>query len=926
VGLQVYHKKRKFNVTPEPRGRQARAKGNQFVIQKHAATRLHYDLRLELDGVMKSWAVTRGPSLVPGEKRLAVHVEDHPIEYNTFEGTIPQGEYGGGTVLIWDRGQWYPEGDPHRGLVKGSLDFTLDGEKLHGRWHMVRMRGRPGDKKENWLLIKAHDEFERGPKDPDILEEMPQSVVSGRTIPEIAAGKGKKRVWHSNRPVKDSFKDKLKALARNGNSPGAASAPVRASERSPRRSTAAKKSKSKSKSKKESGTRGAPLPDFVPPSLATLRDTAPTGKGWIHEIKFDGYRIQARLDDGTVRLLTRKGLDWRDKFPNVAAVVADLPAEAALIDGEIVVEDEHGHSNFSMLQTALKEGSRDRFIYYVFDLLHLDGRDLREMPAVERKAELKQLLESAKNSGQVIRYSEHFEGDGSLVFEQACRISLEGIVSKRADAPYRPGRVETFIKTKCSMAQELVVGGYSPSTVMPKAIGALVVGYYDKGRFIYAGRIGTGYSHATARDLWKRLHPLEIPQAPFDEIPAVERRRRDVRWLKPETVIEANLRGWTGDNLVRQAAFKGVREDKPAKEVVRERPVVADNDASAAADAADNSTAKVAAKATKAMSKKSSAKPKPAAKKPAAPAVKSSKAGKPSAAAGAKPWKEGDVRFTHPDRVYWVDVGITKRNLADYYRAIWDWIAPHVIDRPLSLVRCPDGTKGECFFQKHASAGLTEKNLRTVMDTKGRQIIAVEDLDGLLSLVQAGVLEVHVRGSLIDRLDLCDRMVFDLDPGEGVTWADLVRAARDVRERLAAIKLESFVKLSGGKGLHVVVPIQGTEWDTTKTFVQAFAMAMAADDPDRYLAKMTKSLRGGKIFVDYLRNSLEQTSVAAYSTRAREGAPVSAPITWQELGRTTGGNQYTVLNLAKRLKGLKQDPWKDIGRVKQKLPDLAALR
>src|SRR4051794_2656205 len=406
MALQTYRTKRRFNVTPEPRGRQARSKGNQFVIQKHAATRLHYDLRLELDGVMKSWAVTRGPSLVPGEKRLAVHVEDHPIEYNTFEGTIPQGEYGGGTVLIWDRGKWYPEGDPHRGLAKGSLDFTLEGEKLHGRWHMVRMRGRPGEKKENWLLIKAHDEFERSAKDPDILEEMPQSVVSGRTIPEIAAGKGKKRVWHSNRAVKESFKTKLKALANKGDGTGAAPAPARASERSPRRTSAAKKSKSKSK--KESGARGAPLPDFVPPSLATLRDTAPSGEGWIHEIKFDGYRIQARLEHGKVRLLTRKGLDWRDKFPNVAAAVADLPAETALLDGEIVVEDESGHSNFSLLQATLSEGSRERFVYYVFDLLHLDGRDLRDVPVIARKVELKRLVESA-NAGAAIRYSEHFE-------------------------------------------------------------------------------------------------------------------------------------------------------------------------------------------------------------------------------------------------------------------------------------------------------------------------------------------------------------------------------------------------------------------------------------------------------------------------------------------------------------------------------------
>jgi bifunctional non-homologous end joining protein LigD len=901
VGLQVYHKKRKFNVTPEPRGRQGRGKGNQFVIQKHAATRLHYDLRLELDGVMKSWAVTRGPSMVPGEKRLAVQVEDHPIEYNKFEGTIPKGEYGGGTVMIWDRGQWYPEGDPHKGLEKGHLDLRLEGEKLHGRWHLVRMHRRPNEKKDNWLLIKAHDEFERSEKDPDILEEQPLSVVSGRSIPEIAEGKGKKRVWHSNRGVKENVK------AGATRSIGAA---PRAKERSSRRAPA-KKTKTKSKSKKKKSG-GSPLPDFVPPSLATLRTSAPSGDGWIHEIKFDGYRIQARLDHGEVRLLTRKGLDWRNKFPNVAAAVAALPAETALIDGEIVVEDEEGHSNFSMLQAALKEGSHDRFIYYVFDLLHIDGRDLRETPLIERKAELKRLLDSANDAGP-IRYSEHFEEDGAVILQHACSMSLEGIVSKRADAPYRSGRVDTFIKTKCSNAQELVVGGYSPSTAMPRAIGALAVGYYDKGKLVYAGRIGTGYTHTTARDLWKRLHAMEIDKPPFDEIPAAERRRRDVKWVEPKMVIEANLRGWTGDGLVRQAAFKGVREDKPAKEVVRETPAAMEKNASASHPAG----VKIAAKATKVMTKKSNAKAKAAVK-----AGKSGRPGKkPASTRSKKSAGAGDTRFTHPERVYWADVGVTKQQLADYYRMVWDWMAPHVVDRPLALVRCPDGTKGECFFQKHASAGLDDKRLRTVIDKNRRQIIAVEDLDGLLSLVQAGVLEVHVRGSMIDHLDLCNFMVFDLDPGEGVAWADLLRAARDVRDRLAAIKLESFVKLSGGKGLHVVVPIEPTDWETTKTFVQAFALAMAADDPERYVAKMTKSLRGGKIFVDYLRNSLEQTSVAAYSTRSRAGAPVSAPVTWQELGRTTGGNQYTVLNLAKRLGALKADPWRDITRVKQKLPD-----
>jgi bifunctional non-homologous end joining protein LigD len=892
VGLQTYRKKRKFDVTPEPRGRSARgSNGYQFVIQKHAARRLHYDLRLELDGVMKSWAVTRGPSLVSGEKRLAIQVEDHPIEYNSFEGTIPKGEYGGGTVMIWDRGHWYPEGDPHAGLKKGHLAFTLDGEKLHGHWHLVRMHGRAGEKKEPWLLIKSGDEEARSKNDPDILEDMPLSVASGRSIPEIAEGKGAKRVWHSSKSVKANVKA---GATESHAAPRRTRANSRQSARSPRRS-ATKKDKDKS-------SRGASLPDFVPPSLATLRATAPEDAGWVHEIKFDGYRIQARLDHDEVRLLTRKGLDWTDKFPNVAAAVAELPARTALLDGEVVIENETGVSSFSGLQAALKAGERDRFIYYVFDLLHLDGRDLTGLPLLERKAELARLVGTSR--GGPIVYSQHFEDSGAVVLRHACQMSLEGIVSKRKDAFYRSGRSDSFIKVKCENSQEFVLGGYVPSTVLPRAIGALVAGYYDRGRLVYAGRIGTGYTRDVARELWKRLHPLEIGAPPFDEIPAVEARRSDVRWVEPKTVIEAHFRGWTADALVRQAAFKGVREDKPPREVVREMPA-------AQPEANASGKLKTAAETAKAMTKSS---------KKARPRARKASGGEDKAR------EQGAVRFTHPDRVYWADVGVTKQDLADYYRAVWDFMAPLVVARPLALVRCPDGTAGECFFQKHASAGLAEKYLRTVIDSKRRQIIAIEDLDGLLSLVQAGVLEVHVRGSTIDRLDLCDRIVFDIDPGDGVPWADVVAAARDVRERLAAIDLQSFVKLTGGKGLHVVLPIEGADWDSTKNFAQAVAFAMTADDPDRYVAKMTKSLRKGRIFVDYLRNSLEQTSVAAYSTRARAGAPVSAPVSWDELGRTKAGNQYTLLNLGKRLAGLKQDPWKDIGRVKQRLPDLRTPR
>jgi bifunctional non-homologous end joining protein LigD len=907
MALNTYRTKRNFAVTSEPRGVKAKASGHRYVIQKHAATRLHYDLRLELDGVMKSWAVTRGPSLVPGEKRLAVQVEDHPVEYNTFEGTIPKGQYGGGTVMIWDRGSWSPEDDPHKGLAKGHLSFTLDGEKLQGAWHLVRIRGRPGEKKANWLLIKAHGAAERSERDPDILEEEPNSVVSGRSMPEIAEGKGVKRVWHSNRSVKDNVKTgATKSEPKRTASP--APRPTKTA-RAPRRAAETRKTKTKSKTKAKSKGRtsdGAPLPDFIPPSLATLRTEAPSDPGWVHEIKFDGYRIQARLDHGDVRLLTRKGLDWVKKFPNVAAAVAKLSAGTALIDGEIVVTEADGHSSFSALQAALKDGRQDGFIYYVFDLLHIDGRDLTGLPLVERKAELQRLLGSKAKGGAIV-YSEHFAEDGAVILQHACEMHLEGIVSKRADAPYRSGRLDTFIKTKCSTAQELVVGGYSLSTAMPKAIGALAVGYYENGRLIYAGRIGTGYTHAMARDLWKRLHPLEVGAPPFDEIPREERRRKDVLWVKPTTVIESNFRGWTAERLVRQAAFKGIREDKPAKDVVREEAAMIDTKA-------DSPRAKAAAARSATTAKKTASAPKKRSVKSAAPKT------------ARKPGKNGDVRFTHPDRVYWVDVGVTKQDLADYYRMAWEWMAPHVVDRPISLVRCPDGTKGQCFFQKHASAGITAENLRTVIDSNKRQIIAVENLDGVLSLVQAGVLEIHVRGSRMDRLDLCDRIVFDLDPGEGVSWSDIVAAARDVRERLAALDLETFVKVSGGKGLHVVLPVEAADWDTTKTFAQALAMAMAADDPQRYAAKITKSLRAGKIFVDYLRNSLEQTSVAAYSTRARAGAPVSVPLAWEELGRLRAANDYTVLNLQKRLSGLKRDPWKDIGRVRQKLPDLKTLR
>jgi bifunctional non-homologous end joining protein LigD len=864
VALDVYRKKRKFGVTPEPRGRKEKRAGFRYVIQKHAARRLHYDLRLELDGVMKSWAVTRGPSLDPGEKRLAVHVEDHPVEYNTFEGTIPQGEYGGGTVMIWDRGHWAPEGDPHKGLAKGHLTFDLDGEKLHGRWHLVRLRARPKERRDNWLLIKSKDEAARGPRGKDILDEEPLSVATGRSIDEIAEGKGKKRVWHSNRDAKQT-------TTKN-------TAP--AGKPAPRPRVRAKVAARTGAQKKGSRAAHDRLPDFVPPSLATLHSDAPRGGEWLHEIKYDGYRIQARLDRGKVRLLTRKNLDWTHRFKPIAVAVAELPAETALLDGELVVEDDKGISSFSLLQTDLKDGRGNRLVYYVFDLLYLDGRDLTGEPLVARKAELQRLLKEAGKTGR-IRYAEHFVEDGSVILKHACGLNLEGIVSKRKDAPYRSGRSENFIKAKCHNAQEFVVAGYSPASADPHAVGALTVAVHDKGELHYAGRVGTGYTHKTARELWQRLKSLKIDKPPLT-LPKDER-RKDVIWVKPQLVIEVEYRGVTHGNVLRQASFKGLREDKPAREVVREVPV--------------------AAMAQRQAVRKSAR----------------TKAGPERAKAVARSRADvGNVHLSHPDRVYWPDAGVTKEDLAEYYVSVWDWMAPHVVGRPLALLRAPEGVGGETFFQKHIAANVKNSPLRHAVGAKEHDVIAVENRDELIALVQSGALEIHVRGSRLEQLELCDRIVFDLDPGDGVIWKEIVAGAREVRERLDAMKLKSFAKLSGGKGIHVVLPIAGADWDTAKNFSQRIALGMATDSPQRYVGKMTKALRKGKIFIDYLRNTREATSVAPYSTRARPGAAVSAPLSWEQLGRTKSAAEFTVLNLKKRFRN---DPWADIGKVRQKLPN-----
>jgi bifunctional non-homologous end joining protein LigD len=629
----------------------------------------------------------------------------------------------------------------------------------------------------------------------------------------------------------------------------------------------------------------APLPDFVEPCLATLSEKAPNSANWIHEIKFDGYRLQARIEDGDVKLLTRKGLDWTDKFGATAAALNKLRVDNAIIDGELVVEGPDGVSSFSLLQQTLKTGRDERTVFYAFDLMYLDGEDLRSHPLEERKAALAKIMKRSPRNGPV-RLSESIEGKGSDLHANACRLGLEGIISKLRDAPYRSGRGIDWLKTKCSDRQELVIGGFSPSTADAHAIGALSLGYYRDGEFIYAGRSGTGYTHALARELYRKLKPLERKASPFKKLPPEERGKNRPIWVEPKYVAEVNFHGWTHGDIprIRQASFQGLREDKRPSEVVREE--------------------KKAVPARASTARKSST------IVPAAPPKKPSK----------ESVTVGKVRLTHPDRVYWNDAGVTKRDLAEYYEKVWDWMKPHVVGRVLALVRCPDGASGQCFFQKHASAGIEAKFLRLVPEPDGDKSIAIDDLDGLTALAQGGALEIHVRGSTNERLEEANRLIFDLDPGPGVKWPTLIEASREVRERLAAMKLESFVKTTGGKGLHVVLPIKHTPWEEAKGFARSLAESMERDNPKLYVSTAKKTLRQGRIFVDYLRNSREATAVAPYSTRARAGAPVAVPIAWSELSKLDGANQYTVLNISQRLSRLRKDPWADMARLKQPLP------
>lgn len=847
MALEQYWRKRRFDRTLEPAGQEKRSgSGRLYVIHKHAASHLHYDFRLEFDGVLKSWAVPKGPSLDPGEKRLAVQVEDHPVEYGRFEGTIPEGEYGGGTVMLWDRGEWEPLEDPRRGYDKGHLSFRLAGEKLKGEWTLARMHGKAGGKGKNWLLIKKGDEAAR--RGSEITGEQPLSVASGRSLAEIAE-------------VADS----------PGQLPGVIDEGEEQDDRPPR-------------SESLEGidpavlprARPAPLPADLTPQMATLTEQPPAGDNWLHEIKYDGYRILAMIRKGRVRLLTRRGKEWTEKFAPVTQALAGLPLADAILDGEVAVLKSDGTTDFQALQNVLEGIGEGQMVYFLFDVPYYGGYDLTAAPLLARKRFLVRLLAAFAPKHPILRLSDHLEGRGDIVFEQACRLGLEGIVSKRADSGYLQKRTRSWLKIKCLGRQEFVIGGYTEPGGSRHGFGALLLGYYNgQAGLVFAGRVGTGFKEKMLIDLSRRLVDRERSASPFVN-PPTGREARRIHWVAPELVAEVKFTDWTEDGILRQPVFRGLRKDKAPREVIRERP-----------------------------------------QPPAAPESRTSGPQAKVAAGGV-----AGVRLTHPDRVYYPGMGVTKEDLARFYETISDWVLPGVVDRPLTLLRCPEGHEGECFYQKHLVEAMpsTLKGVKVKEKERAETYVYLDDLPGLITLVQLGVLEFHPWGSRVDKVERPDRMIFDLDPGAEVEWGAVAASALLLRDRLADLGLESYLKTTGGKGLHVVVPLaRGAGWEEVKNFARAVAEDIARTTPRHYLTTMSRERRRGKIYLDYLRNAQGATSVAAYSTRARPGAPVSTPIRWDELSESLPSDAYTIHNLPRRLAQLKEDPWAGLGKVRQSI-------
>jgi bifunctional non-homologous end joining protein LigD len=893
MALQRYREKRNFDITPEPRGRivSRSRKALSFVIQKHAASHLHYDFRLELNGVLLSWAVPKGPSLDPADKRLAMHVEDHPIEYGSFEGIIPAKQYGGGTVLLWDRGTWTPKGDPEAGYAKGHLKFELDGEKLRGGWTLIKTHGskyggKSGEKA--WLLIKEDDAFAQHGGDARIVDQEPQSVLSGRSIEEIAAQS--EHVWHSNKSVAQNVRAGAVSKAK---------APAKAR----KTKMAAKPTKKSTAVGAIPGARVAKAPASLSPMLATLVDAIPAGDEWLHEIKYDGYRMLSRIDKGQATIFSRNGKEWTDALPGVAKAIGELGLGTAWLDGEVAVVDDQGRTSFQALQNALSDSTGRNLVYFVFDVLYLDGYDLQGVKLADRKDLLRKLI---PDTARGVRFSADVRGSGQEFFKQACALGLEGAISKRADSTYRGGvRTRDWIKVKCGRRQEMVIGGFTEPQGSRNGLGALLLGVFEKGGTLrYSGKVGTGFNERTLASLRAKLERLVQPSSAFANPPRGYE-AKGVHWVKPQLVAEISFTEWTQDGTLRHPSFQGLREDKKATDVVRERPL----------HESATITVKRAATRSKPGATRSNG-----AGKPATPQARKNSRALAEPESVAAPDTVAGIKLSHPDKLLYPESKLAKRDLARYYESVADWLLPHVQGRPLSLVRCPDGWSGGCFYQKHAPKTINAAVDRVVVPEGGGEAtyMSVSSASALVALVQWGVLELHPWGSRTPRLDRPDRLIFDFDPDDSVAWSDLVDAVGVLRTLLRDLGLSPFLKTTGGKGLHVVVPIRATlDWEDAKGFTKAIADLMAKTFPDRFIAVMSKSRRKDKIFIDYLRNAEGATAIAPYSLRARKNAPVATPIAWEELSRDVRFDHFNLATVPHRLSSLKSDPWAAFADLRQ---------
>lgn len=843
--LSEYQRKRNFAITSEPAAdppatRTGKAASLRFVIQKHAARNLHYDFRLELGGTLKSWAVPKGPSLDPTHKRLAVHVEDHPLGYGRFEGSIPAGQYGAGEVIVWDHGVWQPHDDPEAGYRAGKLKFTLIGEKLGGDWALVRTHLRGSGDKEQWLLIKEQDAQARPSAEYDVVRALPESVLSGATV-----GEG------NSRPAKPAAKKPSRQTP--GKTPE--QAPERTSEKAPQKA-----------SQKAPKRQAIALPEHLTPQLATLVEKAPAGD-WRYEIKFDGYRILARIDASGVRLLTRNGHDWTARLPLQAKALAALKLKDSWLDGEVVVLNDKGLPDFQALQNAFDIGRSLDIIYYLFDAPFLRGEDLRETPLEARRKALKEALEG--NSSKLLRFSEAFAAHHNDILESACALSLEGVIGKRAGSLYVSRRSADWIKLKCRLRQEFVIIGHTPPQGSRSGFGALLLGVHEDGRLRYAGRVGTGFNQQTLKQLHERLQGLARASSPLDT-PLTATQARGARWVEPQLVAEVEFAEWTREQVVRQAAFIALRSDKPASEIVREQPLP-----------------------PKALAVRSSG---------TSPEPRKHNAG--ASVAG--------VKITHPERVIDPQSGTTKLQLAQFYASIEAQILPYLRDRPVSLLRAPEGVEGEQFFQKHAEHMAIPhiQHLDPALDPGHARLMEIDSGPALIGAVQMGTVELHTWGATHDRIDTPDLFVLDLDPDPALPWKSMLEATHLTLSVLGELGLQAFLKTSGGKGMHLVVPLaRKAGWDSVKLFAKAIAQFMAHQLPERITATMGPKNRVGKIFVDYLRNARGASTVAAYSVRARPGLPVSVPIARDELDDIRHAQQWNVANLQQRLEGLGEDPW-----------------